>query len=91
MSPEVAHDFHLPRCSNLSAIEGTANTAPYMGGVAAWPMVARAQRPAMPRACQSVAALVAGLLAIGTAAGWLTRDAILALVFVSGSGYAAAT
>jgi MFS family permease len=45
-------------------------------------------RKRIARACQSVAALVAVVLAVGTEAGWLTRDTIFALVFVSGSARA---
>jgi MFS family permease len=45
-------------------------------------------RKRIARACQSVNALAAGLLAIGSATGWLGRDAILALVFVSGTARA---
>ena len=45
-------------------------------------------RKRIARMCQSVNALAAGLLAIGTAGGWLGRDAILALVFVSGTARA---
>jgi MFS family permease len=50
--------------------------------------VDRFDRKRIARTCQAVAALVAGLLAIGSAAGWLTRDTILALVFVSGTARA---
>jgi MFS family permease len=50
--------------------------------------VDRFDRKRIARTCQTVAALVAGLLAIGSAAGWLTRDTILALVFVSGTARA---
>jgi MFS family permease len=41
-------------------------------------------RRAVVRACQIVKGLAAVALAIGTAGGWLGRDAILAILFVSG-------
>jgi len=45
-------------------------------------------RKRIARTCQGVAALAAMLLAVGTAAGWLTRDAILLLVLLSGTARA---
>jgi MFS family permease len=45
-------------------------------------------RKIIARTCQFVGALAATMLAIGTAAGWLTRDTILMLVFVSGTARA---
>jgi MFS family permease len=41
-------------------------------------------RRAVARACQIAKGLAAAALAIGTAGGWLGRDAILAVLFVSG-------
>jgi len=45
-------------------------------------------RKIIARTCQSIAALGATVLAIGTAAGWLNRDTILLLVFMTGSARA---
>jgi MFS family permease len=45
-------------------------------------------RKIIARTCQSIAALGATVLAIGTAAGWLDRDTILLLVFMTGSARA---
>jgi MFS family permease len=45
-------------------------------------------RKIIARTCQFVAALGATMLAIGTTAGWLTRDTILLLVFMTGSARA---
>jgi MFS family permease len=44
----------------------------------------RYDRRALVRACQIAKGLAALALAIGTAGGWLGRDAILAILFVSG-------
>jgi MFS family permease len=45
-------------------------------------------RKRIARTCQSIGALAATVLAIGSTAGWLTRDTILLLVFVSGTARA---
>ncbi len=45
-------------------------------------------RKRIARTCQAVAAMAATLLAVGSAAGWLTRDAILLLVLLSGTARA---
>src|SRR5271154_2792629 len=50
--------------------------------------VDRYDRKIIARTCQLIGALGATMLAIGTAAGWLTRDTILLLVFMSGTARA---
>ena len=45
-------------------------------------------RRAVARACQIVKALCASTLALGTAAGWLNREAIFAILFVIGTARA---
>ena len=45
----------------------------------------RYERRRIVRICQMVAGLASATLAIGTAGGWLTREALLAIVFVTGS------
>ena len=45
-------------------------------------------RKIIARTCQLIGALGATMMAIGTAAGWLTRDTILLLVFLTGTARA---
>jgi len=52
------------------------------------PAVDHFDRKIIARTCQCVGALAATMLAIGTAAGWLARDTILLLVFMSGTARA---
>src|SRR6185295_2541250 len=48
----------------------------------------RYDRRTIVRVCQSVSALATATLAIGTAKGWMTRESLLAVVFVTGSARA---
>jgi MFS family permease len=48
----------------------------------------RYDRRIIVRTCQIVAALASATLAIGTAGGWMTREALLAVVFLTGSARA---
>jgi MFS family permease len=48
----------------------------------------RYDRRKIVRICQITSGLAAATLAIGTAGGWLTREALLAIVFVTGSARA---
>ena len=48
----------------------------------------RYDRRRIVRACQFAAGVAVATLAVGTAAGWLTRDVILAIVFVIGAARA---
>src|SRR5581483_700163 len=48
----------------------------------------RYDRRAIARTCQLVSALAMATLALGTANGWMTRDALLAIVFVIGAARA---
>src|SRR6476619_4644348 len=48
----------------------------------------RYDRRTILRVCQSVSALATATLAIGTAEGWMTRESLLAVVFVTGSARA---
>jgi MFS family permease len=48
----------------------------------------RYDRRKIVRICQIASGLAAATLAIGTAGGWLTREALLAIVFVTGSARA---
>ena len=48
----------------------------------------RYDRRLIVRVCQILAGLAVAMLAVGTAYGWLTRDAILAIVFVIGAARA---
>jgi MFS family permease len=52
------------------------------------PAVDHFDRKIIARTCQCVGALAATMLALGTAAGWLARDTILLLVFMSGTARA---
>jgi MFS family permease len=52
------------------------------------PAVDHFDRKIIARTCQCVGALAATMLALGPAAGWLTRDTILLPVFVSGTARA---
>src|SRR5882757_10701744 len=45
----------------------------------------RYDRRKIVRICQITSGLASATLAIGTAGGWLTREALLAIVFVTGS------
>jgi MFS family permease len=56
--------------------------------VAVGQAVDRYDRRAIARICQCVLALAAAALAIGTAAGWLNREAIFALVLVTATARA---
>src|SRR3954470_9503729 len=51
-------------------------------------VAARYDRRKIVRICQMTAGLAAATLAIGTAGGWLTRESLLAIVFVTGSARA---
>jgi MFS family permease len=48
----------------------------------------RYDRRIIVRTCQMVAALASATLAIGTAGGWMTRETLLAVVFLTGSARA---
>jgi MFS family permease len=48
----------------------------------------RYDRRRIVRICQMISGLASATLAIGTAGGWLTREALLAIVFVTGSARA---
>ena len=48
----------------------------------------RYDRRTIVRVCQTVSGLAAATLAIGTAGGWMTRESLLAVVFVTGSARA---
>jgi MFS family permease len=48
----------------------------------------RYDRRALVRTCQIIKALSAAALAVGTAAGWLNREAIFAILFVTGTARA---
>jgi MFS family permease len=48
----------------------------------------RYDRRLIVRICQTVSALAAATLAVGTWGGWLTRESLLAIVFVTGSARA---
>jgi MFS family permease len=48
----------------------------------------RYDRRKIVRTCQLVSGLASATLALGTAGGWLTREALLAIVFVTGSARA---
>jgi len=48
----------------------------------------RYDRRKIVRTCQMVAALASATLAVGTAAGWMTREMLLAVVFLTGSARA---
>ena len=48
----------------------------------------RYDRRVIVRICQTVAGLATATLAIGTAGGWMTRESLLAVVFVTGSARA---
>jgi MFS family permease len=48
----------------------------------------RYDRRKVVRACQTVSALAAATLAVGTAGGWMTRESLLAIIFVTGSARA---
>ncbi|MBN8963941.1 MAG: MFS transporter [Rhizobiales bacterium] len=48
----------------------------------------RYDRRNIVRTCQMVAALASATLAVGTAAGWMTREMLLAVVFLTGSARA---
>ena len=48
-------------------------------------MADRYDRRTIVRVCQTVSWLAAAMLAIGTAGGWMTREALLAVVFVIGA------
>jgi MFS family permease len=48
----------------------------------------RYDRRIIVRTCQIVAALASATLAIGTAGGWMTRETLLAVVFLTGSARA---
>jgi MFS family permease len=48
----------------------------------------RYDRRTIARTCQLVSALATATLAVGTASGWMTRDALLAIVFVIGAARA---
>src|ERR1044071_260641 len=48
----------------------------------------RYDRRKIVRLCQLVAGLAGATLALGTAGGWLTRESLLAIVFVTGSARA---
>src|ERR1700730_3895487 len=56
--------------------------------VAVGQAVDRYDRRAIARTCQCALAIAAAALAIGTAAGWLTREAIFALVLAIGTARA---
>lgn len=57
-------------------------------GIVAGQTADRYDRRAVAAACQLVKALAALTFAVGTLSGWLTREAMLALLFVSGTGRA---
>ncbi len=48
----------------------------------------RYDRRMIVRICQMTSGLAAATLAIGTAGGWMTRESLLAVVFVTGSARA---
>jgi MFS family permease len=48
----------------------------------------RYDRRTIVRICQTISALASATLAIGTAGGWMTRETLLAVVFVTGSARA---
>jgi MFS family permease len=57
-------------------------------GLAAGQIADRYDRRAVIGTCQVVKALAAAAFALGTLGGWLTRDAMLAILFVSGTARA---
>jgi MFS family permease len=54
-------------------------------GIVAGQIADRYDRRAVVAACQVIKALAAAVFALGSLSGWLTRDAMLAILFVSGT------
>src|SRR5437763_1298756 len=48
----------------------------------------RYDRRLIVRICQTISGLATAALAIGTACGWMTRESLLAMVFITGSARA---
>jgi MFS family permease len=57
-------------------------------GIVAGQTADRYDRRAVVATCQVIKALAAAVFALGTLSGWLTRDAMLAILFVSGTARA---